>query len=516
MERNGPRATLGGLLLQARRPFVLWHSAFGMVSGIGAPRPRRQLRNTPMGSRMKAATTPRFFVQNFGCRATQADGASLSADLARRGLAPAGDAARADVVILNTCTVTSEADQDARQAIRRIHRENPQAEILVTGCYAQRSPEQLSRIPGVKWVVGNSHKTLIGEILAPPHTAAGVPDTSGALVQIRALPQHDRLAYHGEIAAGGTLVGEFSAQAGFFAEPVVEAGLDRTRPNLKIQDGCSNRCTFCIIPSVRGPSRSAPAARVIEQIGDLAGRYVEVVITGINLGRWGRDLPGRPRLADLLRRLLAETSVRRLRLSSVEPMDWTNDLLDMMAASERIAKHVHIPLQSGSDAVLRAMHRRYRARHYAGRLERARAAMPWAAIGADVMVGFPAETDGDFEATRSFVERMPFTYLHVFSYSQREGTPAAAMGGQIPKAVQKHRNRVLRELVAEKNLRFRRSLLGRQFSAVALDRNEGARSVALTDNYLHVEIDGPAIEPGESVRVELVGAAAGKTLARLV
>jgi threonylcarbamoyladenosine tRNA methylthiotransferase MtaB len=469
-----------------------------------------------MGSRMTAARPTRFFVQNFGCRATQADGASLSADLAHRGLAPADDSSCADVVILNTCTVTSEADQDARQAIRRIHRENPEADILVTGCYAQRSPEQLSRLPGVKWVVGNSHKTLIGEILAPQHTAAAVAAANNGLVKIRALPQPDTLAYHGEIAAGGTLVGEFSAQAGFFTEPVVEAGPDRTRPNLKIQDGCSNRCTFCIIPAVRGLSRSAPAARVIEQIRGLAGRYPEVVITGINLGRWGRDLPGRPRLADLLRRVLAETSIRRLRLSSVEPMDWTNELLDLMAASDRIARHIHIPLQSASDAVLGAMHRRYRARHYAGRLERARAAMPWAAIGADVMVGFPGETDSDFEATRSFVERMPFTYLHVFSYSQREGTPAAAMRGQIPKAVQKDRNRVLRELIAEKNLQFRRSLLGRRFSAVALDRREGAHSVALTDNYLHVEIDGAAIEPGESIWVELVDTAAGKTLARLV
>jgi threonylcarbamoyladenosine tRNA methylthiotransferase MtaB len=465
---------------------------------------------------MTAARTRSFFVQNFGCRATQADGAALSADLARRGLAPVADSARADVVILNTCTVTAEADQDARQAIRRIHRENPAAQILVTGCYAQRSPEQISRLPGVNWVVGNSHKTLIGEVLAADQTAAADAAVKHGLVNIRGLPQAGSLAYHGEIAAGGMLVGEFSRHTGFFANPVVEAGLDRTRPNLKIQDGCSNRCTFCIIPSVRGPSRSAPAERVLEQIGDLAGRYPEVVITGINLGRWGRDLPGRPRLADLLRRVLAETSIRRLRLSSVEPLDWSNDLLDLMAASERLAKHVHIPLQSASDTVLRAMRRRYRARHYAGRLERARAAMPWAAIGADVMVGFPGETDADFEATRSFIEGMPFTYLHVFSYSQRAGTAAAEMPGQVPRAVQKQRNRLLRELIAARNLTFRRSLLGRRFSAVALDRRDGARTLALTDNYLHVEIDGPAIEAGKLLWVELLDADTKKTVGRVV
>ncbi len=472
---------------------------------------------------MRANRNTTYFVQNFGCRATQADGAALSTDLARRGLDAAADSSHADVVILNTCTVTAEADHDARQTIRRIHRQNPQAEILVTGCYAQRSPEQLARLPGVKWVVGNSHKTLIGDVLAPQAADGGERAATNNLVQIqgqiegqtRGLPQPAALAYHGEIAAGGTLVGPFSAGASLFVDPVVEAGLDRTRPNLKIQDGCSNRCTFCIIPAVRGSSRSAPAERVVAQLGDLARRYPEVVITGINLGRWGRDLPGRPRLASLLLRALAETSIRRLRLSSVEPMDWTNDLLDLMAASDRIAQHIHIPLQSGSDAVLRAMRRRYRARHYAGRLERARAAMPWAAIGADVMVGFPGETDDDFEATRSFIERLPFTYLHVFSYSQREGTSAAEMSGQVPKVVQKQRNRVLRELIGEKNLRFRRSLLGRRFSAVTLDRREGARTVALTGNYIHVDIDGPPISPGELVRVELLDAEASQTLARV-
>lgn len=471
---------------------------------------------------MSAENTRRFFVQNFGCRATQADGAALASDLVRRGLAPSADARAADVVILNTCTVTAEADQDARQTIRRIHRENPAAEILVTGCYAQRSPEMLSRIEGVKWVVGNSHKTLIGEVVAPtpkqPETGPRVAEPASqqqVLVQIRGLEQPGGLAYHGEIALGGTLVGEFSRDAGFLADPVVEAGQDRSRPNLKIQDGCGNRCTFCIIPSVRGPSRSAPAERVLAQIADLASRYPEVVITGINLGRWGRDLPGRPRLADLLRRILAETTISRLRLSSVEPMDWTNDLLDLMAANERIARHVHIPLQSASDAVLRAMRRRYRARHYASRLELARERMPFAAIGADVMVGFPGETDEDFEATRSFVERMPFTYLHVFTYSQREGTPAADMEAHVPKVIKKRRNRVLRELIAGKNLEFRRSLVGRTFSAVTLDRRDGHHTPALTDNYVHVEIGGVPIEAGRLVWVEIVEADVEKTVARL-
>jgi threonylcarbamoyladenosine tRNA methylthiotransferase MtaB len=213
--------------------------------------------------------------------------------------------------------------------------------------------------------------------------------------------------------------------------------------------------------------------------------------------------------------MLAETDVGRLRLSSVEPMDWSDELLDLMASSERIAKHVHIPLQSGSDAVLRAMRRRYRARHYAGRVERVRSLMPWAAIGADVMVGFPGESDADFEATRSFIDRLPFTYLHVFPYSRRQGTPAAGMPRQVPEAVQKQRTRILRELIAEKNLRFRQLLAGRCLQAVTLQGRQGIHTPALTDNYVHVEIEGPSIEPGEMVWVEIVNVGAERTRARL-
>lgn len=462
---------------------------------------------------MASVARKSFFVRNFGCRATQADGAALAGELAERGLTATAAADRADVVVLNTCTVTAEADQDARQAIRRIHRENPQAEILVTGCYAQRRPELLSRLPGVRWVVGNSHKDLIGDVLAPVAVTGESVSSSNGLVHIEGLGGPGSVRYHGEISGGGMLVGGFSQETGFLTAPVVEAGQDRSRPNLKIQDGCGNRCTFCIIPSVRGPSRSASPDRVVAQVRDLARQYPEVVITGINLGRWGRDLPGRPRLVTLLRRILDETLVSRLRLSSVEPMDWTNELLDLMASSERVAKHVHIPLQSASDGVLRAMRRRYRARHYADRIERARASMPFAAIGADVMVGFPGETDEDFEATRSFIERLPFTYLHVFTYSRREGTPAAEMPDQVPKSVKKDRNRVLRELIADKNLVFRRGLAGRRFDAVTLDRSEGNRTVALTDNFVHVEINGPQLESGRLVSVEVVRADADNTLA---
>ena len=438
-----------------------------------------------------------FNIKNFGCRATQADGAGIAADLAARGLRRTEDHTAADVVVLNTCTVTAEADRDARQAIRRIHRENPGAEVLVTGCYAQRSPQEVSAIQGVKWVVGNSHKHEIGEIIAP------------RLVQIDGALQQ-RHAYHGEIVAGSTLVGDVAELRTVPSMPSGDA-LGRSRPNVKVQDGCSNRCAFCVIPSVRGRSRSATADSVIREIRALQDRFPEIVLTGINLGRWGRDLDGRLRLVELLREILAKTDVRRIRLSSVEPMDWSDDLIELMATSDRIAKHVHIPLQSGSDAVLRRMRRKYRARHYESRLALVRGRMPLAAIGADVMVGFPGETDDEFKQTREFVERMPFTHLHVFSYSSREGTEAGDMDAQVPKSVKRERNRVIRELIDRKNLEFRRNLLGSTVSAVTLAAGEGTPR-ALSENFVEIHLNSEETEPGLLTRVRIESVDAGRTV----
>ena len=412
----------------------------------------------------------KFFVQNFGCRATQADGAALEAMLSGKGLQSADDRRAADLVVLNTCTVTSSADDDVRQTIRRVHRENPAARILVTGCYAQRAPDELAAMAGVEWVVGNSHKTQIAEIV----TAA---------------------PYHGNIH-----IGDILEQRDFLSAPVEDASGDRSRPNLKIQDGCNNRCSFCIIPFVRGRSRSAPAAQVIDQVRALAVRYREVVLSGINLGRWGREPGSTMRLADLVRLLLAETEVERLRLSSVEPMDFSDDLLQLMAASPRIASHVHAPLQSGCDRTLRRMHRKYRPRHYADRVQKARSLMPDAAVGADVMVGFPGETDAEFEESRQFMEAMPFTYLHVFTYSERPGTPASASGGVVPMPVRKERNRILRELAAAKNREFRESMAGLVLSAVTLHEPR----TALSDNYLKLRL-AEAHEPNRIVECRVAG-----------
>ena len=411
-----------------------------------------------------------FFIQNFGCRTAQAEGAALAAALSERGWQP-GSRRQASLVVLNTCTVTAAADQDVRKALRRVRRENPAARILVTGCYAQRAPEELAAFPGVTWVVGNSHKSQIAKLLSGPAA-------SGCLIQVGPPCAQPELDW---------------AAPGACTE-------DRTRPNLKIQDGCSARCSFCLIPRVRGRSRSAPPEWVVEQVRRLSAHYREVVLSGINLGRWGRDFQPRLRLADLLRGLLDETPVERLRLSSIEPMDVSDSLLELMAASPRLARHLHVPLQSGSDAILRRMCRSYRVRHYADRLRKARQALPEAALGADVLVGFPGETDADFDGTRRLVEALPLTYLHVFTVSARPGTPAATASGQVPVRVRKERNRLLRELAAAKNLAFRRSLLGGTLSVVTL----GAPRLALSDNYVKVELAHPR-EPNRLIEVEIGG-----------
>jgi threonylcarbamoyladenosine tRNA methylthiotransferase MtaB len=401
----------------------------------------------------------RAFVHSFGCRASQSDGAAIEASLKDRGFQLSPEAAGADLVVLNTCTVTREADADAQAMIRAIHRARPEAKILVTGCYAQRAAAEIAAMDGVHWVIGNSHKNQIAEIICERTEA-----------------------YHGQI-----LVGEISNQRKFLAAPVRDSAEERTRPNLKVQDGCSNRCSFCIIPSVRGRSRSAPVDDVIRQMRDLAGRYAEIVLSGINLGRWGRDFSPPMRLPDLLRAILRESPVERLRISSVEPMDWSEELFALLAAEPRIAKHVHMPLQSGSDAVLKRMFRKYRTRHYASRLEIAHRLLPGAAIGADVMTGFPGETEAEFTETVRFIELHPFTYLHVFTYSERPGTPAAQRNDPVPVHIRRERTRILRHLSERKNLEFRRGMVGKTLSAVTLDG--GLR--ALSTNFLRIELASP-------------------------
>jgi threonylcarbamoyladenosine tRNA methylthiotransferase MtaB len=451
-----------------------------------------------------------FHIENFGCRAARADGEAVSERLRTAGhrMQPV---AEADVVIVNTCSVTEEADRAARAFIRRTHRLNPDARIMVTGCYAQRAPEDLAGMAGVAAVVGNSHKALSPAIamdLARGASLARSAESGADLVPVESL------------LAGGTLgstpiwVDDRFAHS-FLEEAQIIPGA-QTRPNLKIQEGCGNRCTFCVIPQTRGSSRSLPAETVLRQVaGFVAAGGRELVLSGINLGRWGRDLQRRDRelrsLPGLVRRLLEETGLPRLRLSSIEPMDWDDELIGLMRefGGGRLARHAHLPLQSGSDGVLRRMHRRYRPWHYAGKVEAlVGAAGPELTLGADVMAGFPGETDREFEESIEFIRPLPLGYLHLFPFSPRPGTRGWALHAEspVPQKTVEERMAVLRALAAEKTEAHRRRFIGAEVDAITLHAHPeveaSGRTAGLTENFLPVEITA-ALPANQLVRLRI-------------
>lgn len=459
-----------------------------------------------------------FQLLNFGCRASQADGAALKKQLLDAGLEEAANPTESRITVLNTCTVTAGADAEVRQVIRRIHRANPGCRILVTGCYAQRAPQEIAQLPGVAWVVGNSHKHAVASILgaeaaATPRRAgreAGEGNAARGPVEPQAGPP--TLVHIQPFGAGGgatngsrslhqtqssaeetraaVLVGEISED--FHFTPVFPD--DRTRPTLKVQDGCNAACAFCIIPSVRGPSRSLAPERVIEEVRELVGAgFREVVLSGINLGSYGRDLGRRITFLRLIERILAETSIERIRISSIEPMDVSPDLIHLAATEPRLARHFHVPLQSGCDRILRLMNRRYWARQYAERILAIREAMPNCGIGADVMVGFPTETGRDHQANVRFIESLPFTYLHLFPYSSRPMTAAASFPAQVDGRLSRERSKEIRSVMATKRRGFLEGQFGRTLSALTMDESADGARLALTTNYLKVALPGSAI-----------------------
>ncbi|MGC1361380.1 MAG: MiaB/RimO family radical SAM methylthiotransferase [Silvibacterium sp.] len=457
-----------------------------------------------------------YHVENFGCRASRSDGEAIAAGLRGHGLAPALTPDSAQLVILNTCSVTAEADRTARAFIRRVHRRNPQARIIVTGCYAQRAAREIAALEGVDAVIGNSHKALTPQIGA---SLAGSPQLIPLAVLTKSSAQIfvDETFAHSELASL-----PFAADA------------HQTRPNLKVQDGCNNRCSFCVIPATRGPSRSVPLQTCLENVRRFAENGgQELVLSGINLGRWGHDLSGRDlsghglsdrdsggsnlapaqNFIDLVTAILRETSLPRLRLSSIEPMDWTPALLALVVEyatgqHPRLAPHAHLPLQSGSDTILRKMHRRYRPWHYAQRASDIRAALPDAAIGADVMVGFPGETDALFEESYRFIAAQPFTYLHLFPFSPRPGTPGWELhrDHSVPPSAVAARMSALRALADEKAKAFRCRFVGRSLSVVTLEGGSAAQTPALSANFLKVEL-AAAVPANQMLQAQITAAA---------
>jgi len=424
-----------------------------------------------------------FFVANFGCRASQSEGAAVQQELLSGAATPADSAFAADVVVVNTCTVTEEADREARQLIRRIASRNPHARVVVTGCYAQRAPQELAALPGVTHVVGNSHKPVLGQLTLKVLDVDFPVESAGrAEIFCSDIFLENELRPESHLGSGG-----------------------RTRAIVKVQDGCNANCSFCIIPSVRGRSRSLAPRSVIDEVAGLVDRgYKEVVLSGIHLGTYGRDSDPKTSLESLVADILKGVpGLQRLRLSSIEPLEVTAEIIELVATNSRLAHHFHIPLQSGSSRVLRAMRRPYLAEYYSDLLKRIRTRIPDASIGADVMVGFPGETDDEFSQTFRLIEESPLTYLHVFPYSPRPGTVAAGLQGQVPDHVANFRAKALRQLIARKHAAFLTSMAGRVHHVLVLQPGEG-----LTGNFLKVKTPQD-LPVNEWASLEVVGTEEG-------
>jgi threonylcarbamoyladenosine tRNA methylthiotransferase MtaB len=418
---------------------------------------------------------PSYRIVTLGCKLNQADSLALESRLARLGMTRAGDAA--DLVVLNTCTVTGAADREARQIARRLRRSHPSALLLVTGCYAERDGAALASIAGVDHVVGMRDQAA--RIAALAAGVFGFASTSPAA------PREDDRHDLGPFGATGA------------CDP---AAGDRTRAFLKIQDGCDLRCSYCIIPSVRGGARSLPPEDVLGRLRDLtASGYREIVFTGVNTGDWGRDLAPRTALHDLLRRALAQDGLGRVRLNSLEPRTVTPEVIRLMADSGgRLAPHLQIPLQSGSDTVLARMRRNYRTADYRRVLGALRGTNPDAGLGADVIVGFPGETEAEFEETCRTIEVSELNYLHVFPYSPRPGTPAAARPDPVAPAAIKERGARLRAIGRELAIRFRRRFVGRDVEALVLRESRAdGRLRALSGNFIDLWLDPVGRDPGD-------------------
>ena len=411
----------------------------------------------------------KYAVVTFGCRVNQADSFALERQIRAIG-GHRSSAEDADLVVVNSCSVTATADQGTRQTIRRVARVNPTAKIIATGCYASRDVDAVTALPGGIAVVSNENKdTLIQDLLKEIDPA--LPTTA-------------------------VRFGEGEGACGAMIEP---GEVGRTAYTLRVQTGCDESCAYCIIPSTRGRGRSVPLHRVLAEVEDArdAG-YRELQLTGVHLGSYGRDLSPKSSLFELLQVLDQHDSDVVVRMSSLEPMDCTPEIIDLVTTSRRFASHFHLPLQHASDAVLRRMRRPYTCRDYEQVVSRIRKNAPDAAIGSDVVVGFPGETDVHATENIRFLNQSPLTYLHVFPYSDRPGTEASKMKGKVHGKTIRDRARAVREVGSMLSQQFRVAQVGRVRPGLTLRQKE--RTVVLTDNYLRVQVP---VSPPENARVHV-------------
>jgi len=427
-------------------------------------------------------------ITTLGCKINQYDSAVIQSRLeeGRHSFVPFDE--EADFYIINACTVTDRADWEARQLVRRAKRRSPAARVLVTGCYAQTKPGEVAEVPGVDYVVGLNR----------------VPDLLRFVGRTESLPASERVA-----------VGEVKKERGVSVLGA-RALPGHTRAFLKIQEGCNYSCTYCIIPSARGLSRSVPPEKILGEVSSLVERgFQEIVLTGIHLGGYGHDLAPKIDLTALLELILEKSPIRRLRLSSLDPREVPDRLLRLMAQSETVCPHIHVCAQAGDDRILKQMRRNYDTAYYRGLVDKARELLPDAALGSDVIVGFPGETEETFERQMEFFDSLPLTYFHVFPYSIRSGTVAASLPDQVSTPVKKARAGRMRELGARKKREFYRRFVGARVSVLV----EGDAKVAgalrgYSRNYLPVSIDGDGARVNEEVDVAIEGFENGSLVGR--
>lgn len=425
---------------------------------------------------------PTVAIETHGCKLNQADSIRLSHQFQAAGYRLAATDEPVDVYVLNSCTVTHVADAKARQALRAFRRRNPEATVVATGCYAERSSEDLRDMEEVDFVIGNTGKDDVVRQVIERRDTAPVPCAVG----VEPTPFSPRIA--------------------------------RTRAMVKIQEGCNQVCAYCIVPKVRGTERSIPPDEIVAEMNMYAALgYREVVLTGTQLGSYGFDLPGMS-ITRLLERLLSETDVPRLRVSSLQPQDMGPDLLALWA-DRRLCPHFHMPLQSGSDQVLKRMRRRYNAQLYTETVERARETVPGVSITTDVLVGFPGESEADFQATYAVCERVEFARMHVFPYSVRPGTSAAHFDGQVAAEAKAQRVRTLMGLGEAHEARFRSRFIGDVRPVLWEEARESDGPTmwsGLTDNYIRVRTLSPQPLANKITRARLVSVGQDAVLAEVV
>ena len=418
----------------------------------------------------------KYSVITFGCRVNQADSLGFEEALLAGG-AVASSPADADLVVVNSCTVTATADQGTRQTIRRIARDNPSARIVVTGCYATRSPVEVAALPNVERVIVNDDKPRLIQLLRRPEKTAEDAE-------------HAEENVFSAIIAPSAVFSDGYGPCGAAIEPGI-AG--RTAFTLRVQTGCDEPCSYCIIPTTRGAPRSVRLEKIVHEVERVtAAGFKEIALTGVHLGSYGRDLEPRSSLIELLDAL--DSGGARLqpdrdpavlfRVSSLEPMDCSREIVDLVASSNRFAPHFHLPLQHASDRVLAAMRRPYTIDYYASLVDHIRARIPNASIGSDIIVGFPGETDSDFEQLAGYLERSQLTHIHVFPYSDRPGTAASTMTGKVNGVVVRERGRRIRDIGRVLTERFRESQVGTTHRALTLEDG----TLVVTGNYLKVRI----------------------------